>query len=61
MSSQAMLIGEYPLSFLRKLNTLLLQEERPKLMAIDGTGIDSWQRSRHYERRIGEAQMPSLK
>tara|TARA_B100001971_G_C18118582_1_gene498165 strand:- start:45 stop:788 length:744 start_codon:yes stop_codon:yes gene_type:complete len=25
---------------------------KPKLMAIDATGFDSWQRSRHYERRL---------
>jgi hypothetical protein len=30
-------------------------------MAIDATGIDSWQRSRHYERRIGESYMPYAK
>jgi hypothetical protein len=25
---------------------------KPKLMAIDATGFDSWQRSRHYENRL---------
>ncbi len=30
-------------------------------MAIDATGIDSWQRSKHYERRIGEQYMPYVK
>ena len=30
-------------------------------MAIDATGFDSWQRSRHYERRIGAAYMPYVK
>ncbi|MFQ5621248.1 MAG: transposase [Candidatus Nanoarchaeia archaeon] len=30
-------------------------------MAIDGTGLDSWQRSRYYERRTGEAPMPYAK
>lgn len=44
-----------------KLKTLkelfsLIKPKNPKLTAIDGTGIDSWQRSRHYERRIGEPQ-----
>jgi len=28
-------------------------DENPSLMAVDATGIDSWQRSRHYERQIG--------
>jgi hypothetical protein len=30
-------------------------------MAVDATGIDSWQRSRHYQRRIGEPNMPYAK
>ena len=33
----------------------LIKPKKPELTAIDGTGIDSWQRSRHYERRMGEA------
>jgi hypothetical protein len=34
----------------------LLQQTttEPKRLAIDATGIDSWQRSRHYERRLKE-------
>jgi hypothetical protein len=32
-----------------------------KLLSVDGTGVDSWQRSRHYARRIGEPQMPYAK
>ena len=45
----------------RLLNEMLLEDEKPSLMAVDATGIDSWQRSRHYERRIGEAHMPYAK
>lgn len=33
----------------------------PSLMAIDATGFDSWQRSRHYEKRIGASHMPYAK
>lgn len=32
-----------------------------KLLSVDGTGVDSWQRSRHYARRIGDPQMPYAK
>ena len=37
---------------LKKLNTFLLRNEKPLIAAIDSTGIDSWQRSRHYEMRM---------
>lgn len=42
----------FDLSFIRKFLRKQIQKETPKIMAIDATGIDSWQRSRHYERRI---------
>ena len=32
----------------------LLRPKKIKLTSIDGTGFDSWQRSRHYEKRAGE-------
>lgn len=32
----------------------LIKPRNSKLTAIDGTGLDSWQRSRHYEKRINE-------
>jgi len=32
----------------------LIKPKNPKLTAIDGTGLDSWQRSRHYEKRSNE-------
>ncbi|MBR9703369.1 transposase [Candidatus Woesearchaeota archaeon] len=35
--------------------------KQPVLMAVDATGFDSWQRSRHYEKRIGAAPMPYAK
>jgi len=51
----------FDMSFVRKLNHQLLAKEKPEVMAIDATGIDSWRRSRHYERRIGESYMPYAK
>jgi hypothetical protein len=38
----------------------LLQPKETKLTAIDGTGFDSWQRSKHYEKRVGEAHLPHM-
>ena len=43
---------QFDMCLLRKLNKQLLADEQPETMAIDGTGIDSWQASRHYEKRI---------
>jgi len=45
---------------IRKICKVLLPK-KIKLTAIDGTGIDSWQRSRHYEKRINESNMPYAK
>lgn len=45
---------KFDMKFIRQLNKQLLACEQPTIMAIDGTGIDSWRRSRHYETRIGE-------
>ncbi len=42
----------FDLRFIRKFLNHLLVDEKPSVMAIDATGIDSWKRSRHYERRI---------
>jgi len=44
---------------IRKLNSLL-KAKNISLTAIDGTGLDSWQRSRHYERRIWEVHAPHM-
>ena len=50
-----------PEKIIRLFNAIILRKEKPSLMAIDATGIDSWKRSRHYERRIGESYMPYAK
>ena len=42
----------FDLKFVRQFLKKQTEKESPKVMAIDATGIDSWQRSRHYERRI---------
>ena len=34
---------------------------QPTTAAVDATGIDSWQRTRHYDRRIGSPYMPFAK
>ena len=54
-------LEEFPVTFIRKVNSLLLLDETPELMAIDASGIDSWHRSRHYEKRIGAPNMPYSK
>lgn len=54
-------IALFSTPIVRTLNALLLEEEEPQTMAVDGTGIDSWQRSRHYAKRIGEPPMPYAK
>lgn len=46
--------SQFTLSFLRNINCEFLDDQKPSLMAIDATGVDSWQRSRHYERRRNE-------
>ena len=38
-------------------NLLRESTSKPEMLAIDATGIDSWQRSRDYERQIGAAYM----
>ena len=45
-------IKKFNMSKLRQFLTKTVSEEKPSLMAIDATGFDSWQRSRHYERRL---------
>jgi hypothetical protein len=52
---------QLPKQLLRKLNSFLLRNEKPLIAAIDSTGIDSWQRSRHYERILGDSHMPYAK
>jgi len=38
-----------------------LKPKKSKFTAIDGTGFDSFHRSRHYEKRVGFTQMPYSK
>jgi len=45
---------------IRMLNSVLLTH-KTRLTAVDGTGFDSWQRRRHYAKRIGEPNMPYAK
>ena len=45
-------IKKFDLSFLRSLLFSIVKDEDPNIMAIDATGIDSWLRSRHYEKRV---------
>lgn len=52
---------QMPWHLLKKFSRRLLQGQKPRLLAIDATGIDSWQRSRHYERRIGMPPLPYAK
>jgi hypothetical protein len=39
----------------------LLKPKSPSITAIDGTGFDSFHRSRHYEKRVGFTKMPYAK
>lgn len=45
-------IKQYSTKSLREIVQTLLKSEKPSLMAIDATGLESWQRSRHYENRL---------
>lgn len=45
-------IKQYSTQSLREIVQTLLKHEKPSLMAIDATGLESWQRSRHYENRL---------
>lgn len=39
----------------------IIKPKKSKLTAIDGTGFDSFHRSRHYEKRVGFVKMPYAK
>ena len=43
----------FDMKIIRKISKVLLPK-KIKLTSIDGTGFDSWQRSRHYEKRSEE-------
>ena len=51
----------YSVKVTRKLNKLLLRQENPMILSVDATGLESWKRSRHYEKRIGQAPLPYAK
>lgn len=42
----------FEIPVLKVLHKATLPTKKPRLMAIDATGIDSWQRSRHYQKRV---------
>ena len=45
-------LTKWDVVWLRKFLNKTVFEQKPNLMAIDATGFDSWQRSRHYEQRL---------
>ena len=47
-------LKKFDLNWLRQFLNTTVTEQKPKVMAIDATGIDSFHRSRHYERRVKE-------
>ena len=49
----------FNMKIIRKICKVLLPKEI-KLTAIDSTGIDSWRRSKHYEKRVGEIHLPHM-
>jgi len=53
-------LGLFSLKIIRKINRIL-KPKSPSLTAIDGTGFDSFHRSRHYEKRVGFTKMPYAK
>ena len=51
----------FTLTEIRAMLEKFTAKQKPKHMAVDSTGIDSWQRSRHYEKRILAPNMPYAK
>ncbi len=49
----------FNMKIIRKICRMLLPK-KIELTSIDGTGFDSWQRSRHYEKRAGEVHLPHM-
>jgi len=49
----------FDMKIIRKIHQITLPNE-VLLTSIDGTGFDSWQRSRHYEKRAGEVHLPHM-
>ncbi len=50
----------FKMKTIRKLFSLL-KPKSPTITSIDGTGVDSYHRSRHYEKRIKSEKMPYAK
>lgn len=46
---------------IRSFFSQLLTKEKPSVMALDGTGLDSYHRSRHYEWRVQAERTPHVK
>ncbi len=53
-------IKQFEMKTIRQLFNLI-KPKKSKLTAIDGTGFDSYHRSRHYEKRVGFGGMPYAK
>lgn len=51
----------FEMPVIKALHKAVLVDEKPEIMAVDGTGIDSWQRSRHYEKKLMDSNMPYAK
>ena len=51
----------FGMSKIRTFFSQLLTKEKPLMMALDGTGLDSHHRSRHYEWRIQAEKTPHVK
>jgi hypothetical protein len=49
----------FNMKIIREICKVLLPN-KIELTSIDGTGFDSWQRSRHYEKVAGEAHIPHM-
>jgi hypothetical protein len=50
----------FDMKMIRKIHQITIPNEI-LLTSIDGTGFDSWQRSRQYERKIGDPILPYVK
>ena len=49
----------FNMKIIRKICKLLLPK-KVELTSVDGTGFDSWQRSRHFEKSAGEVHLPHM-
>jgi len=59
-------LTKWNLSWLRNILSHTVAKQKPSLMAVDATGFDSFNRSRHYEKRlrdfgVNNAKMPFAK